>query len=179
MDGFQDRTKAINQFWQTDFTYLKDIDWGRFYLSTILDDYSRYIISSLPGRCLRANAERGKYTSPRRRPTMSSTRLSWRCRHLVATMPTSGINHDRCPIMVHRTSLMTWPTGSKISRWIMSKEHPIIRKSREKSPDGVASNVFRPAETTASSFEKPRTSDKLLFARRSQCQHRRIRDPLQ
>lgn len=31
--------------WQTDFTCLKVIGWGRFYLSTILDDYSRYIVA--------------------------------------------------------------------------------------------------------------------------------------
>lgn len=30
---------------QTDFTCLKVIGWGWFYLSTILDDYSRYIIA--------------------------------------------------------------------------------------------------------------------------------------
>ena len=30
--------------WQTDFTYLKVIGRGWFYLSTILDDYSRYVI---------------------------------------------------------------------------------------------------------------------------------------
>ena len=44
-DAFQDKTTAPNQLWQTDFTYLKVIGWGWFYLSTILDDYSRYIIA--------------------------------------------------------------------------------------------------------------------------------------
>ena len=44
-DEFYDKTTAINQLWQTDFTYLKVIGWGWFYLSTILDDYSRYIIA--------------------------------------------------------------------------------------------------------------------------------------
>lgn len=42
---FKDKTTAINQLWQTDFTYLKIIGWGWVYLSTILDDYSRYIVS--------------------------------------------------------------------------------------------------------------------------------------
>jgi len=44
-DEFADKTTAPNQLWQTDFTYLKVIGWGWFYLSTILDDYSRYIIA--------------------------------------------------------------------------------------------------------------------------------------
>ena len=44
-DEFQDKTTRPNQLWQTDFTYLKVIGWGWFYLSTILDDYSRYIIA--------------------------------------------------------------------------------------------------------------------------------------
>ena len=42
---FRDKTTAPNQLWQTDFTYFKVIGWGWFYLSTILDDYSRYIIA--------------------------------------------------------------------------------------------------------------------------------------
>ncbi|WP_407977326.1 IS3 family transposase [Brucella pseudogrignonensis] len=44
-DEFKDKTKRPNEMWQTDFTYLKVIGWGWFYLSTILDDYSRYIIA--------------------------------------------------------------------------------------------------------------------------------------
>jgi len=42
---FRDKTTAPNQLWQTDFAYLKVIGWGWFYLSTILDDFSRYIIA--------------------------------------------------------------------------------------------------------------------------------------
>lgn len=44
-EEFKDKTRAINQMWQTDFTYFKIIGWGWYYLSTILDDYSRYIIA--------------------------------------------------------------------------------------------------------------------------------------
>ena len=42
---FTDKTSAPNEMWQTDFTYLKIIGWGWMYLSTILDDFSRYIIA--------------------------------------------------------------------------------------------------------------------------------------
>ena len=44
-DRFANPTTAINQLWQTDFTYLKIIGWGWFYLSTVLDDFSRYIVA--------------------------------------------------------------------------------------------------------------------------------------
>jgi putative transposase len=42
---FRDKTTAPNEMWQTDFTYLKIVGWGWHYLSTILDDFSRYVIA--------------------------------------------------------------------------------------------------------------------------------------
>ncbi len=44
-DSFKNKTTAPNQLWQTDFTYLKVTGWGWFYLSTVLDDFSRYIVA--------------------------------------------------------------------------------------------------------------------------------------
>ena len=44
-DRFANPTTAPNQLWQTDFTYLKVTGWGWFYLSTVLDDFSRYILA--------------------------------------------------------------------------------------------------------------------------------------
>jgi putative transposase len=44
-DEFKDKTRCVHELWQTDFTYLKVIGWGWYYLSTVLDDFSRYIIA--------------------------------------------------------------------------------------------------------------------------------------
>ena len=44
-DKFKHRTRRINELWQTDFTYFKIAGWGWYYFSSVLDDYSRYIIA--------------------------------------------------------------------------------------------------------------------------------------
>ena len=44
-DPFDQLPTAINQLWQTDFTYLKVTGWGWCYLSTVMEDYSRYILA--------------------------------------------------------------------------------------------------------------------------------------
>ncbi len=42
---FKHPTTRVHEMWQTDFTYFRIINWGWYYLSTVLDDYSRYIIA--------------------------------------------------------------------------------------------------------------------------------------
>jgi transposase InsO family protein len=44
-DRFPDPPKSIHELWQTDFTYFKIVGWGWYYLGTVMDDYSRYILS--------------------------------------------------------------------------------------------------------------------------------------
>lgn len=44
-DAFRGKTTRPNELWQTDFTCLKVIGRGWVYLSTILDDHSRYSIA--------------------------------------------------------------------------------------------------------------------------------------
>ncbi len=44
-DEFKHPTKRIHELWQTDFTYLKVINWGWYYLGSVLDDHSRYLIA--------------------------------------------------------------------------------------------------------------------------------------
>jgi len=42
---FENPTKRVNELWQTDFTQFKVLHWGWYYLSTVIDDYSRYILA--------------------------------------------------------------------------------------------------------------------------------------
>ena len=44
-DKFDNPTRRVNEMWQTDFTQFLVVDWGWYYLSTVLDDYSRYILA--------------------------------------------------------------------------------------------------------------------------------------
>lgn len=39
------KTKRPNEMWATDCSYLRVIDWGYYYLVTVMDDYSRYILA--------------------------------------------------------------------------------------------------------------------------------------
>jgi transposase InsO family protein len=112
-DEFKDKTTAPNELWQTDFTYLKVIGWGWFYLSTVLDDFSRYIIA-------------WKLCSTMRAEDVTAT--------LDLALKASGLDQARSstgqgfsPIMAPATSRRTWRNGSMARTWSTSVAHPIIR----------------------------------------------------
>jgi transposase InsO family protein len=41
---YQRKTKRPNELWATDCAHLKVVDWGWYYLITIMDDYSRFVL---------------------------------------------------------------------------------------------------------------------------------------
>jgi putative transposase len=44
-DRFDNPTRHVHEMWQTDFTYFKVVGWGWYYLCSVLDDFSRYILA--------------------------------------------------------------------------------------------------------------------------------------
>ena len=122
-DEFTDKTTAPNQLWQTDFTYLKVIGWGWFYLSTILDDYSRYIIAWK----LCTNMKADDVTATLRLALEASG-----CNRANVVISLACSATMACPM-----SPATWPNGSRTRAWATSVAHPITRRPRARSSVGI------------------------------------------
>jgi transposase InsO family protein len=122
-DAFKDKTTAPNQLWQTDFTYLKEIGWGWFYLSTILDDFSRCIIAWK--LCTTMKVE--DVTD-----TLSLALAASGCDTARVTQ------RPRCfPTMARVTWPATWPIGSRIKAWSTPAARLAIPKPRARSSAGT------------------------------------------
>jgi putative transposase len=104
---FKDKTTAINQLWQTDFTYLKITGWGWYYLSTVLDDFSRYIVAWRLG------------------PTMCASDVT---ATLDQALAASGLDHIT---VVHRPRLLSDNGASyladDLARWLEGKGMQHVR----------------------------------------------------
>jgi transposase InsO family protein len=122
-DEFRDKTTATNQLWQTDFTYLKVTGWGWLYLSTILDDFSRYIIAWK--LCTTMKTE--DVTNTLQLALTASGCDQARVVHNRACSATTG------PAM----SPGSWRNGSMSSVWRMFVARPIILRRKERSNAGI------------------------------------------
>jgi transposase InsO family protein len=131
-DEFKDKTTAPNQLWQTDFTYLKVIGWGWFYLSTILDDYSRYIIAWK--LCTTMKAEDVTDTLDLALAGLGlRQRDSGRKPRLLSDNGSSYISGDLAEL------------GSKKRAWSMSAARPTIPRPRARSSAGTRPEEPHPA----------------------------------
>ena len=92
-DEFKNKTTAPDQLWQTDFTYLKVTGWGWFYLSTVLDDFSRYIVA-------------WKLCTTMKAEDVTDT--------LELALQASGLDQVN---VAHRPRLLSDTTGRATSRW--------------------------------------------------------------
>ena len=106
-DEFKDKTTAINQLWQTDFTYLKITGWRGYYLSTVLDVFSRYIVAWRLG------------------PTMCASDVT---ATLDQALAASGLDHVT---VVQRPRLLS-DNGSSyvaedLARWLKGKDMEHVR----------------------------------------------------
>jgi len=109
---FKDKTTGINQLWQTDFTYIKVLGWGWFYLSTVLDDYSRYIVSWK--LCTNMRAE--DVTEPR---LLSDNGSSYVSGDLAEWLQDKGMKHSRGAPYHPQTQ-------GKIERWHQTLKNRIL-----------------------------------------------------
>jgi len=130
-DEFHDKTTAPNQLWQTDFTYLKVIGWGWFYLSTVLDDFSRYIIASKLCTTMKAEDVTDTLTIALQASGCDSARVVQRPRLLSDNGP-SYVSSDLAAWlsdkgMEHTRGAPCHPqTQGKIERWHQTLKNRIL-----------------------------------------------------
>ena len=147
-EAFKDKTTAPNQLWQTDFTYLKVIGWGWFYLSSVLDDFSRYIVAWK--LCTGMRAE----------DVTATLDLALRASGLDQATPA-----DRPRLLSDNGS--SYIAGD-LARWLEDRKH----QARARRP--VSSDDPGQDRALAPDAEKPHLIGKLLPARRSRSPDRRL-----
>jgi putative transposase len=137
-DRFANPTTAINQLWQTDFTYLKVTGWGWYYLSTVLDDFSRYIVAwklcpTMAAADVTATLDLALQASgldavDRRPRLLSDNGPSYLATELADWLAQKGMSHTRGKPYHPMTQ-------GKIERWHLSLKSRILLENYYRSGD--------------------------------------------
>ncbi len=112
-DTFRHPTRRVHELWQTDFTYFKIVGWGWYYLGSVLDDYSRYVISWKLFPTMSASDVRNSWIDQLKRP--------------VFIRSPSGIDPDCYRITAHATSPVNWRSTFRSRGSVTHEEHPTTR----------------------------------------------------
>lgn len=130
-DEFHDKTMAPNQLWQTGLTYLKVIGRGWFDLSTVLEDYSRYIITWKLCSTIKAEDVTDNLAPALQASGCDSVRIVQRPRLLADNGPCSVAADLATSLsgrgMEHTRSVPCHPqTQGKIERWHQTLKNRIL-----------------------------------------------------
>ena len=121
---FKDKTTAINQLWQTDFTYLKITGWGWYYPV----DRARRLLALHRGlEAWSHHVRLGRHGHAR----PGTCGLRPRSHHRYAAAPASERQ------WLDLTSRAIWPSGSKTRTWSTYAAPHIIPRPRERSSVGT------------------------------------------
>ena len=152
-DQFHTKTTRPNEMWQTDFTYFKIIGWGWMYLSTVLDDFSRYIIA-------------WKLCTNMRAEDVTDT--------LDLALAASGCDSAT---VLHKPRLLSdnGPSyiAGELAEYIEARKMSHVRGAPCHPPNPGQDRALAPDP------EKPHLAGKLLPARRPRSPHRDLRRALQ
>ena len=152
-DEFKNKTTAPDQLWQTDFTYLKVTGWGWSYLSTVLDDFSRYIVA-------------WKLCTTMKAEDVTDT--------LELALQASGLDQVN---VAHRPRLLSDNGPSYVSvelaAWLDKQDMPHIRGAPYHPMTQGGDRAL------ASDAQEPHPAGELLFARPARGSDRSLRRPLQ
>ena len=150
---FKDKTTAVNQLWQTDFTYLKITGWGWYYLSTVLDDFSRYIVAWRLG------------------PTMCASDVT---ATLDQALAASGLDHITVTVTRSIVAQKPWPLRRGRSGQVARTQgHAACARCPVSSPDPGEDRALAP------DLEEPHSARQLLPAWRARTADRQLRRALQ
>lgn len=129
-ESFKHPTRRVHELWQTDFTHLRVVGWGWYYLSTVMDDFSRFIIAWMLSSTMGTTDVQNTLDLALQRTGLTQVHVRHRPRLLSDNGPAYVSAELRCYLssigMTHTRGAPYHPmTQGKIERWHRSMKNVI------------------------------------------------------